>query len=357
MQKYFGILGILAIAGLFCWVLTPFIPSVIWALVLYQVLSPLHRKLSGYLSRSLAAAAMVVVVTLAGVIPLTLVGGQLAYEATMAVQSIQAKELHKISIATLQKKLDSIKLPAAIRSQTENYVIDEEALASRAAEAGQKILQWLAVAATGIAKGAGAFIFSVIAFLFIFFFICRDGADWYDRLARVIPPRFGFEALAARMAAGAASIFCGVAGTCLLQGTAGGIAFALLGLPSPFLFGAVMTICALIPAVGTALVWGPAAVWLMLSGSLTKGLILVAVGAGVIGTMDNVTRPLLAKLGGAELSVLTITLGAIGGIATFGITGIIIGPLAIEALSWLIGHLSAEEEEEGPTGPVEEQSP
>jgi predicted PurR-regulated permease PerM len=89
------------------------------------------------------------------------------------------------------------------------------------------------------------------------------------------------------------------------------------------------------------MVWGPAAIWLMVSGSITKGLVLVAIGAGVIGLMDNVTRPLLARVGGAELSVFTITLGAIGGIATFGFTGIIIGPLAIEAFSWLIEHLSS----------------
>lgn len=340
MQKYFGILGILTVAGLACWVLLPFLSPFIWALVIYQVLTPIRRRLSGHLSRTLAAAAMVVIVALAGVVPLTLVSGQLVYEASAAIQSIQGKGFNKITVASVQKKLDSLPLPVGIRKLTNRYRIDEEALAAHAATAGERVLQWLAVAATSIAKGAGTFIFGVVAFLFILFFLCRDGSQWHRQLSQVVPPEFGFDSLSSRMSSGAAAIFYGVAGTCLLQGTVGGIAFALLGLPSPFLAGALMTICALIPAIGTALVWVPAAIWLMVSGSVTKGVILVAIGAGVIGLMDNVTRPMLARLGGSELSVFTITLGAVGGIAAFGLTGIIIGPLAIEAFSWLLEHLA-----------------
>ncbi|GAM10732.1 hypothetical protein OR1_03025 [Geobacter sp. OR-1] len=341
MRNYFGLLGILAITAMACWILLPFLSAFIWAVVIFQAMRPVSRRLSGHVSRTMAAAAMVFIVALAGVVPVTLVGGQLAYEATVAVQSIQAKNLNKLSVASVQKKLESLPLPKGIRSIVNKYRVDEDALAAHASEAGQKLLQWLAIAAAGIARGAGSFIFSVIAFLFIFFFLCRDGTGWYRRISQAIPMEFDFDSLAARMAAGASAIFFGVAGTCLLQGIAGGIAFAVLGLPSPFLAGALIAICALVPAIGTALVWGPAAIWLMVSGAVTKGIILVVIGAGVIGMMDNVTRPLLARLGGSELSVLTITLGAIGGIAAFGLTGIIIGPLAIEAFSWLMEHLAA----------------
>lgn len=133
----------------------------------------------------------------------------------------------------------------------------------------------------------------------------------------------------------------GGAGTCLLQGVAGGMIFLIMGLPSPFIAGSLMAIGALLPAVGTALVWLPVAVWLAITGAWGKALLLIALGCGVIGTMDNITRPLLAKAGGGQLSILVVTTGAIGGIAAFGLTGIIVDPLALEAFSWLLDHLGA----------------
>jgi len=338
----FGTIGVLAICALVFWICLPFLPSFIWALVIYQVLSPARRTLSAKFSRTAAAALMVLIITLAGVVPLTLIGGQLAYEATSAVQSFQGKTLGKISIASVQKKVDSLPLPAPLKKIISRYQLDEEALAVHAAGAGQRLLQFIAVTATNIALIAGGFIFDIIAFLFIFFFLCRDGQEWRQRIVQVVPPRYGLESLLERLSTGAAEIFCGVAGTCLLQGMIGGIAFALLGLPLPFLAGAVMTICALIPSVGTAIVWLPVALWLLVSGSVAKGIILIAIGTGVIGLVDNVTRPLLARIVGSQLSILTITLGAIGGIAAFGLTGLIIGPLSIEAFSWLLQRLAEE---------------
>lgn len=343
MNLFFGAIGALAIGALASWVCQPFLTPFIWALVIRQVLSPLHHRLTASLSQTAAAAVMVVIIALAGVVPLTIVGGQLAYEATSAMQSFQGNALGKISIASVQKKLDALPLPAPLKKITSKFQLDEEALAGNAAGAGQKLLQFIAVTATQIAVGAGMFIFNVIVFMFLFFFLCRDGKEWYRSIVQVVPPRYGLESLLERLSSGASAVFCGVAGTCLVQGTIGGIAFAALGLPSPFLAGAIMTICALIPGVGTALVWGPAALWLLVSGSVTKGVILIAIGAGVIGMIDNVTRPLLVRLGGSQLSIVTITLGAIGGIAAFGLTGIIIGPLSIEAFSWLLQRLSTEE--------------
>lgn len=336
----FGTIGILSICTLFSLVCLPFLSPFIWALVIYQVLSPLHRKLSTRFSKSGAATAMVIIVTLAGVVPLSAVGGQLAYETAGAIQSFQGKSIGRISIASIQKKVDSLPLPPPLKRVMSRYQLDEEALATHAASAGQKLLQFIAVAATNVALYAGTFIFDVVIFLVLLFFICRDGTKWYQQSVRIVPAEYRLEDLVERLSSAGAEVFIGVAGTCLLQGLIGGIAFAALGLPLPFLAGAIMTGCALIPAVGTALVWGPGALWLLFSGSVAKGIILIAIGAGVIGMIDNVTRPLLVRMVGSKLSILTVTLGAIGGIAAFGLTGLIIGPLSIEAFTWLQQHLA-----------------
>ena len=339
-MSFFANAGIVLVVALAGWIFLPFLPSFIWALVMFQVVHPVHQKFLRRFSPGLAAAAMVVLVTLAVIIPLSFVGGNLVYEAANAFQSFQQQDMKRFSAQSVSRMINRLPLPEAARKHLSRYEIDEDAVMSHAAEFGKKVLGIVTDLVTSAAKSAGGFLFSVIAFLFLFYFACKDGTQWYTRLVKVAPPSFGLESLLASLASAASGIFWGVAGTCLLQGIAGGIAFALLGLPSPFLAGALMAICALIPAVGTALVWGPAALWLALTGSGGKALILVALGAGVIGMMDNVTRPVLAKLGGARLSVVTVTVGAIGGIAAFGLTGIFAGPLALTAFSWLLDHLA-----------------
>jgi len=339
-MSFFANAGVVFVVALAGWVFLPFLPSFIWALVMFQVVRPLHRKILLRLSPGVTAAAMVVLVTLALIVPLSFVGGNLVYEAANAYQSFEKQGMKRLSVQSLTRTLDRLPLPDAARRQLSRYEIDEDAIMSQAAEFGKKALGIFTDLVTSAAKSAGGFLFSVVAFLFLFYFACKDGTEWYARIARVAPPGFALESLLERLASGASALLWGVAGTCLLQGIAGGVAFALLGLPSPLLAGALMAICALIPAVGTALVWGPAAIWLALTGSGGKALIMLFLGAGVIGMMDNVTRPLLAKLGGAQLSVVTVTVGAIGGIAAFGLTGIIVGPLAMEALSWLVDHLA-----------------
>jgi predicted PurR-regulated permease PerM len=338
-MNFFANAGIICVVALAGWIFLPFLPSFIWALVIFQVVSPLHRKFLLRFPPAMAAAAMVVLVTLAVIVPLSFVGGKLVYEASSAFQSFQNEGMKRFSVQSVTTFVSRLPLPEVARKQLSRYEIDEDTVTSHAAEFGKKAFGIFTDLVTGAAKSAGDFIFSVIAFLLLFYFACKDGTRWYARIIKVTPPGFGLESLLAHLASTASGLFWGVAGTCLLQGIVGGMAFALLGLPSPFLAGALMTICALVPAVGTALVWGPAAIWLAVTGSGGKALILLGLGAGVIGMMDNVTRPVLSKLGGAGLSVLTITVGAIGGIAAFGLTGIIVGPLALTAFSWLLDHL------------------
>jgi predicted PurR-regulated permease PerM len=292
-----------------------------------------------------AAALMTVLVTMAVIIPLTFVGGKLVYEASNSYQTIVSLNLKKQSPRMLQDMVDRLPLPAAARRLLSRYEFDEQMAIEQATAYGNEALILFSRLLTSAAKSAGGFVLSAIAFLFFFFFACKDGETWYRTLLRAIPPSYGIEEISGRMAIGASTLFWGVAGTCVLQGITGGIAFLALGLPSPFLAGSLMALCALLPVVGTALVWLPAALWLALTGAMGKAVILMVVGAGIIGTMDNITRPMFTKLVGAQMPVLTVTIGAIGGIIVYGLTGLIVGPLALELFSWLLEHLGRIQEE------------
>ena len=110
-----------------------------------------------------------------------------------------------------------------------------------------------------------------------------------------------------------------------LQGALGGIAFALLGLSAPVFWGVVMAFFALLP-IGAGIVWLPTAVWLLFTGSVGRGVILIVVGVGVIGLVDNFLRPMLLS-GRTQLNGLLIFVSLLGGISAFGFLGLVMGPV------------------------------
>jgi predicted PurR-regulated permease PerM len=113
-----------------------------------------------------------------------------------------------------------------------------------------------------------------------------------------------------------------------VQGALGGLLFALLGIGRPMLWGVIMAFLSLIPMLGSAIVWVPAALILAVNGHWVKGIIMVAAGVLVIGTADNILRPILMK-GRSEMSELLVLVSVIGGLAVFGMLGIVLGPLVV----------------------------
>ena len=124
----------------------------------------------------------------------------------------------------------------------------------------------------------------------------------------------------------------------MVQGLVGAIAFYILGVPFPIILGVVMAFCALIPAIGTAIIWVPASLYLILNGYashtswiLIKGIILFVYGLLVIGLIDNF---LLAKIvhAKAKVSQIIVIVGVIGGFALLGVVGIFVGPILLPLL-------------------------
>jgi predicted PurR-regulated permease PerM len=111
-----------------------------------------------------------------------------------------------------------------------------------------------------------------------------------------------------------------------VQGALGGLILWLLGIRAPVLWGVVMAFLSLLPAVGTALVWVPVAIYFLVTGSLVKGLVLVAFGVFVIGMVDNVLRPILVGKD-TKMPDYIVLISTLGGMAIFGINGFVIGPL------------------------------
>ena len=131
------------------------------------------------------------------------------------------------------------------------------------------------------------------------------------------------------------------------QGAIGGVAFWLLGIPAPVLWGVAIAFVSLVPVVGAALVWVPTSIWLLLSGAIGRGIALVLIGTFGISLIDNVLRPLILS-GRTSVSGLVIFFGLLGGAAAFGLLGLLIGPIILVITARLLDELRRSDVAEEP---------
>jgi predicted PurR-regulated permease PerM len=164
--------------------------------------------------------------------------------------------------------------------------------------------------------------------LFVMFYVLRDGRAMARKAKDLSPLHEAQEdRILDRVRAVARSVFVGGVLTAIAQGVAGGIGLALVGIPGLF-WGAVLGFCSLVPVVGTALVWVPAALWLLASGRWQAALFLTAWSVILVGSIDNLLRPFFMR-GSAGLSPFYLFLAILGGMQLFGLSGLLYGPLII----------------------------
>jgi predicted PurR-regulated permease PerM len=203
-----------------------------------------------------------------------------------------------------------------------------------------QIHDWLASGAQALLQGlvavSGAFVVGALnalvglgITLFLLFFFLRDGDRMVTSAVGLIPMAPARRShLVDHVAAVIRAVVFGSLLTALVQGLLVGVGFALVGLPSPVVFGAVAAVAALIPLIGTALVWLPGAGALLLQGHWVAGLLLLGWGVGVVSSADNVVRPLFIS-GRAQISTLPVFLGLLGGVSAFGPIGLVVGPVVV----------------------------
>jgi len=121
----------------------------------------------------------------------------------------------------------------------------------------------------------------------------------------------------------------------LMQGMLGGVLFAIMGISSPVFWGAVMAFLSLLPFVGAFIVYVPAGIVLMLTGSMIKGIIVIAVGIGILSQIDNFVRPMLIS-GRTSIHPLLLFFSILGGISLFGLLGLVVGPIVAACLVILL---------------------
>jgi predicted PurR-regulated permease PerM len=316
------------------WILKSFLPSFIWAVTIVVATWPLMLRLQALLGgkRGFAVAVMTLVLLLLFIVPFTLAIVTLSNNADMIkgwAESIKAQGLPPppgwvSSIPMVGPKLSASWLELASAGQ--------EGLSARIAPYAGKLVTWFVDQAGSVGMMIVQFLLTVIICA-ILYSGGEPAADAVRRFTRRLAGQQGDDVtvLAAKAIRGVA---LGVVGTALIQSLLGGIGLAVSGVPAAAVLTAIMFILC-IAQLGPVLVLIPAVIWLYWSGQTLWGTVLLAFTI-VAATLDNFLRPYLIKKG-ADLPLLLIFAGVIGGLIAFGIIGLFIGPVVLAVTYTLLG--------------------
>jgi len=315
-------------------VFEPFFQPLGWAIVLVVCTHPLHERLLRRMGPLKAAALSTICVTLLLVGPaLGLVSGLVA-QATAAVHYLQSEPDWASHIPpSAHAALDWLQRHGASSVQTDPFRLARDAAAWFAHLLEQR--------AGDVLRNAASVALKLLILLFALFFLFRDGTVLVDRTRHLLP--FEGEQSALIVAQTRDLIFASVTASLVIgaiQGLLGALAFAIVGLPSPLFWGAVMGMLALLPVIGGWLVWGPAVLWLAIEGSYGKAIVLVCICAGVAGILEHFVRPFLLS-GKSQMNALLILVSVLGGISVFGFLGFILGPIVVAVAATILNVYTA----------------
>jgi predicted PurR-regulated permease PerM len=255
---------------------------------------------------------------------LTLIAASLVQEAANLYDRIQSGELNFGRF--FQEFLNA--LPTWATDLLNRFGLTNfSALHDRLSAALIQGSKYLAAQALSIGKGTANFIVSLLLVLYLLFFFLRAGGALTRLIRDAVPLRAEQQrALFTKFAVVTRAMFKGNLLVAAVQGALGGLIFWFLGIHAPVLWGVLMAFLSLLPAVGAAAVWLPVAVYFLATGAVWEGVVLIAYGAFVVGLVDNLLRPYLVGKD-TQMPDYVVLISTLGGIAIFGLDGLVMGPV------------------------------
>ncbi len=320
------LLFLVLVSAALLFIVWPFANPLLWSALAAIMFQPLYRW---FLTRqpgreNSAAVATLLVITFAVVLPSIVIASMVVEEAANVFLAFREG---RIDIASWFDQITAL-LPESLRASLDSSGWGNLAdLQQRAQEFASESVGLIAQQAVQVGGSAFGFVLSFGVGLYVTYFLLRDGARIGPALIASLPlDRAIAGRLAERFLTIVRATIKGSVVVGLVQGALGSITFWIAGMPSVILFGVLMAIASLLPALGPALIWVPVAVYLLATGAIWQGVLVVVSGVAVIGMADNLLRPLLVgrDTGIPDWMILVTTLG---GIAALGLSGIVLGPL------------------------------
>jgi predicted PurR-regulated permease PerM len=326
---FYGV--VLLVAYMAFIVVRPFLAPLAWAAILGVTLNPVRGFIAARIGPTRAALVTTILTAMLIVGPVATLVSMLAAELPMFVDVLQRLP-QQATPERLQAFWNSVRATVPV-----DLPDDPTTLLRQGAQAAAG---FLAPRIGGVAAEVASSLGSLFVMLFALFFVLRDGERLGALIRRVLPfaePERE-RLIAETQDLVVASVGAGLA-VAAVQGFIGGIAFWAFGVAAPVAWGTAMAICSLIPVVGAFLIWGPFAVWWFLSGEYVRAIVLTIIGAGVIGSVDNVLRPIMLS-GRTSVNGLVIFIGLLGGVGAFGFVGFVLGPIVLVTAGTLLDALT-----------------
>lgn len=308
---------VFALGAALLWAVVPYLTGIIGIPVLAVLFGPIHNWM---VRRGLPEAPTALLVTLLGavvvVVPIILFAGLLINEAQQVAANV---------------------LKSPILERVSAFEVGGFRVGPRIAEIGGSVVSWMGASAVGLVGTATRLALNLtIAFFGLYYVLKYPGEDpWLNARPYVPFSPKNTGKLGKRFKDVTVSTVIGTGLTAMIQGALLGIAFVVAGLPNAFFWSVVTMALAILPVVGSGLVWGPAAVVLALQGRPVAAIGLAIWGLVMVGSVDNFIRPIIYRRY-AEVHPLITLIGAIAGVSHFGLLGLLIGPLALSYLFELV---------------------
>ncbi len=316
-----------AVTIIFLYLLKPLFFPIFWAAVIAGITRPLYLKLNDRIGRpGLSITLFFLVLLLVIMIPLVGLGIMIVDESMDIYQLVKpgGKELN----AGLQRIFNAL----MDNEFAKLVLINKDTLIAKATEALQSLSNYLFVHIKNITQNTLGFVVQFAIMLYTLFYFIRDGGTLLSMAGKLLPIDdekriflFNRFIITSRSTLKATLVIGGI------QGMIGMLMFWAAGVKGAFIWGSVMIIMSIIPVVGCAIIWVPAGLIMLLIGHFWQGILILAVGILVISTVDNFLRPLIVGRD-VEMHPLLIFLSTIGGIALFGFSGFVIGPVVTALL-------------------------
>ncbi|MGA1800458.1 AI-2E family transporter [Sphingomonas sp. 4RDLI-65] len=328
---------LVAITIALCVVVSSFAAALLWSALAAILFQSLYQWLLKRWPerRNLAAALTLLIIFVAVIVPTLFIGSLMVDQSASVYAKLQSGQIN--FGAYFQQIHDA--LPNRIQGALDKAGLNSfEQAQSRVSNILGNSVRSIAGQALSIGRNAASFLLSFGVGLYVTFFLLRDGDKVGPAIRRALPFEHSVAVkLVDKFVAVVRATIKGSVIVGLVQGALGGLTFWLVGVPAALLWGLLMALTSLLPALGPAIVWVPVAVYLLATGAIWQGVVVIVSGVVVIGLADNILRPILVgrDTGIPDYIVLVTTLG---GIEVVGLSGIVVGPLvaALFLTAWQI---------------------
>ncbi|GGY68411.1 AI-2E family transporter [Marinobacter zhanjiangensis] len=324
LERWTFLASLLLVSLAFLFLLKPFLGPIFWAVAIAVIFHPVQQRLIRRLGDrpSLVALLTLLVCMVIVIMPVLVLVSSMVAEGLSIYQKIQDGDIRP------GEYIDQVNQSfPAIEAFLAQFNLDFAELRDRMASGFAGASQFLAKQALDLGQNTFRFFLNLALMIYLAFFLLRDGSRLVELLIQALPLGDERERLLfTKFAEVTRATVKGNLLIAIIQGALGGLIFWVLGVTGAVLWGVVMAIFSLLPAVGAAVVWVPVAIYLVAIGDYVPAAVLTGFGAVVIGLADNLLRPILVGRD-TKLPDYIVLLSTLGGLVMFGINGFVMGPL------------------------------